>query len=475
MNLTPQQQQYLQKFIHNYNQRTKKSKQIAQHNRSFFADNKASIIFTTPLKEICYLIAGDRSSGSKIWDIDGNEYLDFSMGYGVNLFGHNPPFIKQAIAEQIDRGIHLGLGSEIASEVAQMICELTNMERVALSNTGTEAVMTAIRLARTATNRHKIALFSGSYHGHSDGTIVKQKTIDGIRQNLPMSPGIPPSILEDVLVLDYGNPESLNLIEQHKNELAAVLVEPVQTSNLQLQPKQFLQQLRKLTQETGIVLIFDEMVTGFRIDPGGAQAWFNIEADLATYGKIVGGGMPIGVIAGKAAYMDGIDGGMWNFGDDSSPQAKKTFFAGTYCKHPLAMATAHALLKQLKSNGISLQQQLTQRTSELVTALNAYFSEEKLPLKMVHFGSLFAVEFTEYDDSLNMLGLLLYYHLIDKGILFRENGGFLATTHTDDDLNYLIETIKKSIAELRTGGFLASSLVGSYVVQNNRQKLFTFE
>ena len=459
MNHTTPQQQYLQKFIHNYNQRTNKSKQIAQQNRSFFADHKASIIFTTPLKEICYPIAGDRSSGSKIWDVDGNQYLDFSMGYGVNLFGHNPPFIQQAITEQLDRGIHLGLGSEIASEVAQMICELTNMERVALSNTGTEAVMTAIRLARTATKRQKIALFSGSYHGHFDGTLIKSKTVDGMKQNLPISPGIPPSILEDVLVLDYGNPESLHLIKQHQHELAAVLVEPVQTSNPQLQPQEFLQQLRQLTQETGIVLIFDEMVTGFRIHPGGAQAWFNIEADLATYGKIVGGGMPIGVIAGKAAYMDGIDGGMWNFGDDSSPQAKKTFFAGTYCKHPLAMATAHAILKQLKTHGASLQEQLTQRTSELVATLDAYFAEERLPMKMVNFGSLFAVEFTENDASLSIVGLLLYYHLIDKGVLFRENGGFLSTAHTDEDLNYLIATIKKTVAELREAGFLSKSLV----------------
>lgn len=460
--ITPKQQQYLHKFILDYNQRTPESKQIAQQNRSFFADNKASIIFTSLLKEMCYPIAGDRSSGSKIWDIDGNQYLDFSMGYGVNLFGHNPDFIKQAISEQVGRGLHLGLGSEIACEVAQMICELTNMERVALSNTGTEAVMTAIRLARTATKRHKIALFSGSYHGHSDGTLVKQKTIDGIRQNLPLSPGIPPSILEDVLVLDYGNPESLKAIEQYKHELAGVLVEPVQTSNPQLQPKEFLQQLRQLTQQTGIVLIFDEMVTGFRIHPGGAQAWFNIKADLAAYGKIVGGGMPIGVIAGKAAYMDGIDGGMWNFGDDSSPQAKKTFFAGTYCKHPLAMATAHALLRQLKSHGASLQQQLTQRTSELVATLNAYFTEERLPLKMVNFGSLFAVDFTEYDQSLNMVGLLFYYHLIHQGILFRENGGFLSTAHTEADLNYLIRVIKKSIQELRAAGFLSKSLVVNY-------------
>lgn len=458
------QHQYLQKFIHNYNERTKKSKQISQKNRLFFADHKASIIFTIPFKKLCYTIASDRSFGSKIWDVDGNEYLDFSMGYGVNLFGHNPPFIKQVIEEQLEQGIHLGLQSEVACEVAQIICELTNMERVAFSNTGTEAVMTAIRLARTATNRLKIALFSGSYHGHYDGTLVKTKTIDGIRKTLPISPGIPPSLVEDVLVLDYDNPESLAAIEKHKHELAAVLVEPVQTSHLQLQPKEFLQQLRQLTQETGIALIFDEMVTGFRIHPGGAQAWFEIEADLATYGKIVGGGMPIGVIAGKAAYMDGIDGGMWNYGDTSYPQAKKTFFAGTYCKHPLAMATARAVLKQLKSHGTSLQQQLNQRTSQLVETLNAYFIEDRLPLKIVNFGSLFAMEFSENyasEDyaSQNTVGTLLYYHLIDQGVLFRENGGFLSTAHTDEDLNYLIRAVQKSIRELREAGFLSNPLV----------------
>lgn len=459
MNLTTPQQQYLQKFIHDYNQCTPKSKQLAQQNRPYFADHKASIIFTMPLKEICYPIAGDRSMGSKIWDIDGNEYLDFSMGYGVNLFGHNPPFIKQAIAEQLERGIHLGLGSEIACEVTETICELTNTERVALSNTGTEAVMTAIRLARTVTNRSKIALFSGSYHGHFDGTLVKTQTVDDTRQTLPLAPGVPASIVKDVLVLDYGNSKSFDLIKQYQHELAAVLVEPVQTSNLSLQPKEFLHQLRKFTQDNNIVLIFDEMVTGFRIHPGGAQAWFNIEADLATYGKIVGGGMPIGVIAGKAKYMDGIDGGIWNYGDRSSPQAQKTFFAGTYCKHPLAMATARAVLQELKTQGSALQQQLTQRTADLVATLNAYFIKKQLPLKMVHFGSLFAVNFTEDCTSPDIVALLFYYNLIHKGILFRELGGFLSTAHTDDNLDYLIETVKKSITELIETGFLSKKFV----------------
>ncbi len=457
------QHQYLQKFIHNYNERTKKSKQISQKNRPFFADHKASIIFTIPFKEVCYPLVSARSFGSKIWDVDGNEYLDFSMGYGVNLFGHNPPFIKQAIEEQLERGIHLGLQSEVACEVAQMICELTNMERVALSNTGTEAVMTAIRIARTATNRYKIALFSGSYHGHFDGTLVKTKTVDGIRQTLPIAPGIPPSIVEDVLVLDYDNPESLALIEQHKHELAAVLVEPVQTSHLQLQPKEFLQQLRQLTKETGIALIFDEMVAGFRIHPGGAQAWFDIEADLATYGKIVGGGMPIGVIAGKAAYMDGIDGGMWNYGDASYPQAKKTFFAGTYCKHPLAMASALAVLKHIKNNGPALQQQLNQRALQFVDTLNAYLKEEKFPFKMICFSSLFSFVTSENSTlsedyaSQNIVKLMFYYNLLDQGISLRGDGGFLSTAHTSKDINYIIQAVKNSIMELREGGLLSSS------------------
>jgi len=456
------QYQYLESFIKKYNQRTPSSKDISKNIRPFLADKQASSIFMLPFKELSYPIVGKRSLGSKIWDIDGNEYVDFIMGYGVNLFGHNPLFIKQAIEDQLEWGIHLGLQSEVAGEVAKMICELTKMERLTFSNTGTEAVMTAIRLARTATNRNKIALFSGSYHGHSDSTLVKKQAVDGVRQTLPISPGIPPSLVKDVLVLDYGNSNSIDIIKHHKSELAAILVEPVQTSCLQLQPKEFLQQLRQLTKEAGIALIFDEMVTGFRIHPGGAQAWFDVEADLATYGKIVGGGMPIGIIAGKAAYMDGIDGGMWNYGDDSSPQAKKTFFAGTYCKHPLAIAAARAVLKYIKSQGCSLQQQLNQRTSQFVEALNAYFENDEVPFRLAHFGSLFGPasfgNTAPSDDSASSMGInLLSYHLLNRGILLRGGGGFLSTAHTDEDLDYIIQAVKDSIEELREGCFLPSA------------------
>jgi glutamate-1-semialdehyde-2,1-aminomutase len=452
------QHDYLASFIQQYNRRTKTSKQISQKIRPSLADNKASLLFGLPLKEISYTLVGKRSCGSKIWDVDGNEYIDLIMGYGVNLFGHNPPFVKQAIEEQLEQGIHIGVQSELAGEVAELICELTQMERVAISNTGTEAVMTAIRIARTVTNRTKIALFSGSYHGHFDGTLVEAQGVNGDLHSVPMAPGIPANLVKDILVLEYGNPESLNVIKDHDRELAAVLVEPVQTSRLNLQPKEFLQQLRQLTKEAEIALIFDEMVSGFRIHPAGAQAWFGVEADLATYGKIVGGGMPIGVIAGKAAYMDAIDGGMWNYGDASYPQAKKTFFAGTYCKHPLAMAAARAVLKQIKSHGSSLQQQLNQRTSQFAEELNAYFQEDKLPLQIENFGSLFGFttlgRFAVSQDSAspNILQFLIYYNLLYKGILLRGNGGFLSTVHTDEDINSIIQAVRDSVKELQKGG-----------------------
>ena len=454
------QQKYLHELIERYTKRTKKSKKLTQNYRPVLADNRASDGFSLPFKELFYPIVAQRSLGSRIWDVDGNEYIDIMMGLGVNLFGHNPSFIKEALEEQLEKGIQIGPQSEFAGEVAELICELTGMERVAFSNTGTEAVMTAIRLARAATNRNKIALFSGSYHGHFDGTLVKAKTIDGNLQIVPTAPGIPPSVVENVLVLDYGNPQSLDAIAVHKQELAAVLVVPVQTTRTELQPKTFLHQLRQLTKESGIALIFDEMVTGFRMHPGGAQAWFGVEADLATYGKIVGGGMPIGIIAGKAAYMDGIDGGMWTYGDASYPQAKTTFFAGTFCKHPLTMAAARAVLKYLKAQGCTLQEQLNQRTSQFVEALNNCFAENELPIRMANFGSLFGLASSgssaPSENSTSSQSIeLLRYHLLERGVYLLRAGGYLSTAHTDADLDYIIQAIKDSAEELRNAGLLS--------------------
>lgn len=444
--LNSQQQYHLQDLIDRYTKRTPTSKQLAQTYRPVLADNRASAGFRFSTKEMLYPIVGDRSSGSRIWDVDGNEYIDITMGFGVNLFGHHPDFIAAALAAQIKQGIQIGPQTRLAGEVAQLICELTGLERVNFSNSGTEAVMTALRLARTATGRNKVAMFAGSYHGHFDGVLGIAQADDNPNA-IPIAPGITPKTVEDILILEYGNLQSLEIIQAHAQELAAVLVEPVQSRRPDLQPKEFLHQLRQLTRETGIVLIFDEMITGFRIHPGGAQAWFGIDADIATYGKIVGGGMPIGVVAGKAVYMDGIDGGMWNYGDASYPQADTTFFAGTFCKHPLAMAAARAVLTHIKECGSAVQEKLNQRTTQLTNTLNTYFEIENLPIRIINFGSLFRFSFSENAD-------LLFYHLMNKGVYIWEGRNcFLSTAHTDEDINYLIQALKKSVEELRTGGF----------------------
>lgn len=452
------QQKYLSSFIEHFNQRTQTSKKLAQDYRLFLADNKTFVDFHPSLKEIFYPIVAKSSSGAKIWDVDGNEYIDLTMGFGVNLFGHNPPFIKEALATQLEKGIQIGPQAELAGEVAQLICEFTGMDRVAFSNTGTEAVMTAIRLARTATGRSKIAFFAGSYHGHFDGTLAKNKLINEQIQSLPISLGTPLNFVKDVLILDYDNDQSLELIKTHALELAAVLVEPVQTRNLTLQPQKFLQQLRKLTHELDIPLIFDEMVTGFRIHPGGAQAWFGVQADIATYGKIVGGGMPIGVIAGKAKYMNAVDGGIWHYGDASYPQEKTTFFAGTFCKHPLALAAAKAVLCYLKSQGASLQEKLNYFTVDFVAKLNTYFAQEKLPIQMTSFGSIFGTantsNETEQDLEAAIVFDLLYYQLLFRGIMLRGSGGFLSTAHTPADIEQILLALQDSIQELRAGYFL---------------------
>ena len=446
--LSPAQQRHLEELIARYTKRTQKSKQRKQAYHQVLADSRASAGFRPSIKEMLYPIIGQRAKGSRIWDLDGNEYVDITMGFGVQLFGHDAPFITEALEEQLKQGLHLGPQSDLAGEVAELICEMTGVERVSFCNSGTEAVMTALRLARTATDRTKIALFSGSYHGHFDGVLATLQTVDGKLRSVPIAPGIPQHIVEDVLVLDYDNPQSLEVLQAHAHELAAVLVEPVQSRRPDLQPKAFLEKLRQLTAAAGIALILDEVITGFRIHPGGAQAWFGIEADLVTYGKVIGGGMPIGVVAGKATYMNGIDGGLWNYGDESFPQSKKTLFAGTFNKHPLIMAAARAVLKHLKSHGPGLQQQLNQRTSQLAETLNTYFKAEDVSIHIVHFGSLFRFAFSENLD-------LLFYYLLEKGVYIWEGRNcFLSTAHTDEDIDYLIRAVKDSVEEMRSGGFL---------------------
>lgn len=442
--LNEQQQQHMRALIARLTQRTQTSKQYAQTYRPVLADNRTSVGFRFSIKEMLYPIVAQRSQGPYIWDLDGNRLLDVTMGFGVHFFGHNPTFIQDALTQQVAEGFQLGPQSLLVGEVSMLIRDITGMERAAFCTSGTEAVMLSVRIARAVTGKSKIVIFSGSFHGTFDGVLARVQPQNKALA-MPIAPGIPESLVEDVFVLDYGDEQSLAVIREHASELAAVLVEPVQSRHPDVQPHSFLQQLRAITAEADIALIFDETITGFRILPGGAQEWFGVKADLATYGKIVGGGMPIGVVAGGARYMDSIDGGMWQYGDRSYPQSETTFFGGTFCKHPLSMAAARAVLLHIKREGAVLQERLNERTARMAATLNAYFAAEHVPITCIHFGSLFRFVFSRNMD-------LFFYHLLDKGVYIWEGRTcFLSTAHSDDDIAFLIHCVKESIREMREG------------------------
>ncbi|MDZ8137489.1 MAG: aminotransferase class III-fold pyridoxal phosphate-dependent enzyme [Nostoc sp. DedQUE04] len=448
--LTAQQRTHLDKIIQRYTKRTQKSKEYTQTHRPYLADPRTVSGFNPTMKEMVYPIVASRSSGSKLWDVDGNEYVDLSNGFGLNLFGWSPPFITEAIEAQLKLGMEIGPQTPLVGEVAKLMCELTNFDRAAFCNTGSEAVLGAMRMARTITGRNLIAIFSGAYHGILDEVIVR-----GTKKlrSIPAAPGIPPEMVENILVVDYDSPESLEILRSRADELAAVMVESVQSRRPEYQPKEFLQQLRDFTEEAGIALIFDEIVTGFRIHPGGAQAHFGIKADIATYGKIVGGGLPIGVIAGKSQYMDALDGGFWQFGDDSVPEVGVTYFAGTFVRHPLALAAAKAVLQHLKQSGPSLQQNLNARTDKFVAELMGYFQQVQAPFTAYNFGSLFMVKsLPEFP-----YGDLLFYLLRDKGVhTWDHRPCFLTTAHSEADLAFVMAAFKESIAEMQSAGFLSA-------------------
>ncbi|MDZ8064839.1 MAG: aminotransferase class III-fold pyridoxal phosphate-dependent enzyme [Nostoc sp. DedQUE08] len=448
--LTVQQRTHLDKIIQRYTKRTQKSKEYTQTHRPYLADPRTVSGFNPTMKEMVYPIVASRSSGSKLWDVDGNEYVDLSNGFGLNLFGWSPPFITEAIEAQLKLGMEIGPQTPLVGEVAKLMCELTNFDRAAFCNTGSEAVLGAMRMARTITGRNLIAIFSGAYHGILDEVIVR-----GTKKlrSIPAAPGIPPEMVENILVVDYDSPESLEILRSRADELAAVMVESVQSRRPEYQPKEFLQQLRDFTEEAGIALIFDEIVTGFRIHPGGAQAHFGIKADIATYGKIVGGGLPIGVIAGKSQYMDALDGGFWQFGDDSVPEVGVTYFAGTFVRHPLALAAAKAVLQHLKQSGPSLQQNLNARTDKFVAELMGYFQQVQAPFTAYNFGSLFMVKsLPEFP-----YGDLLFYLLRDKGVhTWDHRPCFLTTAHSEADLAFVMAAFKESIAEMQSAGFLSA-------------------
>jgi amino acid adenylation domain-containing protein len=448
--LSEAQSRYLENFTQRYNNRTKESKRMTQQHRATLADPRVASGFRSQWKDLVYPIHMVRSNGSKMWDVDGNEYIDLLNGFGVTMFGHCPEFVRQAVATQLDLGFEIGPQTPLAGKVAELVCELTGMERATFCNTGSEAVMAAIRLARTVTNKKKVVFFAGDYHGSFDEVLVKAAG----KRSRPIAPGIPDDNVANIMVLEYGSPAALETIRQHAHELAAVMVEPVQSRHPNLQPIEFLRELRTITEQSNVALIFDEVVTGFRTHPGGAQALFGIRADLASYGKVIGGGMPVGVLAGSSKYMDALDGGAWKYGDDSFPEVGVTFFAGTFVRHPLAMAATWAVLNHLKTAGPQLQEDLSEKTGRLVRALNELFEQGSVPARVENFRSIFYFGF----PSDQRFASLLYYHLRAKGVHIQEGFPcFLTTAHTEEDLDQVIRAFRESIAEMQQAGFFPAS------------------
>jgi amino acid adenylation domain-containing protein len=448
---SPKQRTRFDAFVRRYTARTQSSKRFTQKHRAEMADPRVATGFRPATKELVYPLVMERSQGSRMWDLDGNEYIDVLSGFGSNFFGWSPPFVLDAVRAQLEKGFDVGPQHPLAGEVAELFCELTHNERAAFCNTGSEAVLGAIRIARTVTGRDLIVIFTGSYHGINDEVIVRGTKKLGA---VPAAPGIMAATAKNVLVLDYGTPESLEIIKSRASQIAAVVVEPVQSRRPDFQPKEFLQDLRNLTQSSGIVYIWDEIVTGFRAAPRGAQEIFGIQPDLSTYGKIVGGGLPIGVIAGRRQFMDALDGGSWQFGDQSVPEVGVTYFAGTFVRHPLALAAAKAVLLYLKARGPALQQEVSERTRRLASELNEYFVREGAPIEIKFFSSVWKTFFKgEHQNS-----DLFFYMLRDRGIhIYDGFPCFMTAAHTDADISRIASAFKEAFVEMRESGFIAGA------------------
>ena len=379
------------------------------------------------LEPLRFPVSASWSRGARLCDVDGNEYLDYGMGFGVHLFGHGSAFIRTAIERELKQGSQVGAQCLYAYEAATLVSDLTGVERVAFCNSGTEAVMYALRLARAVTERPMIGLFARSYHGAGDEAV---HTIPWIR-------GVSPGLQQNILVLNYDDPASLTAIENHADRLAGILVEPIQSRRPEIQPSSFLYDLRELTTRRGIALIFDEVLLGFRLHQGGAQAWFDIRADLVTYGKILGGGLPVGAVCGKTSFMAPVD----------DEPGKMICLAGTFNKNPFTMTAAVAVLNELSKQGPALQENLNLRTNALAGGLNDYFQRSSTPMKIVTAGSLFRFRHKPQWE-------IFYYHLLDKGFYSNERRlFFLSTAHTDDDVECFVRAVRESAEEMKAAGF----------------------
>ena len=377
----------------------------------------------------------DRGLGSHVWDVDGKEYIDLIGSWGPLILGHCCEVVEQAVSEAIRKGLSFGAPTAAEVDMAELVCDMTGIEMVRMVNSGTEAVMSALRLARGATGRSKIIKFAGCYHGHTDAMLVKAGS-GALTGGAPDSAGVPAEIAGDTLTANYNDLNSVEvLLKANPGQVAAVIVEPV-AANMGVVPPRpgFLQGLRKLCDESGALLIFDEVITGFRLAPGGAQEYYGVRADLVTYGKIIGGGMPVGAYGGSRKLMEQV-----------APLGP-VYQAGTLSGNPVAMAAGLAQLRILKSMP-EIYENLERRGAMLEKGLKEALSG--IPVQVNRVGSLLTVFFTDkpvtgYDAARSSdlerfrrwyLGLLV------QGIYAAPSqfeAMFLCNVHTDEEIEKIV-------------------------------------
>lgn len=450
--LTPEKKAFIDNIIATYAERNKGSKALTEANRRRHADPRTASGFRADWKEMIFPIVSNRSKGSRIWDIDGHEYIDLVNGFGQTAFGHSPDFVVEAMKKQMDAGFAIGPQTLLAGEAAELVCELTGHERVTFCNTGSEAVMAAMRVARAVTGRERIVIFANDYHGQFDEVLVKGRNRGGNPVALPIAAGIPNSSVSNMVVLRYGAPESLDWIRANADEVAAVIIEPVQSRHPELRPQEFVRSLRDIATASEFALVFDEVVTGFRVHSGGMQAVWGIRGDMATYGKVVGGGMPIGVLTGNSRFMDALDGGYWNYGDDSVPMVAPTFFAGTFVRHPVVLSAVKAVLEHIKGEGAALYDRVAKRTEALVAEINSDLEKRGIGPVVNGYKSWFYTDFS----SLDPLGGLVYPIMRMNGIHTQDGYPcFLTTEHSEADFQAIAKAYRDAVDALQSVGILA--------------------